>query len=57
MLKKDLFLWTIAAEEAFKKLKITMIQAPVLSLSDFFKPFISKCDASGVGISEILLQD
>lgn len=57
MLKKDLFLWTTATEEAFKKLKIAMMQAPVLSLPDFFKPFIIECDASGVGISAILLQD
>ena len=57
MLKNDSFLWTTAAEEAFKKLKITMTQAPILSLSDFSKPFIIECDASGVGIGAILLQD
>ena len=55
MLKNDSFLWTTAAEEAFKKLKITMTQAPILSLSDFSKPFIIECDAFGVGIGAILL--
>ena len=57
MLKKNSFLWTTAADEAFKKLKIAMTQAPILSLPDFSKLFIIECDASGVGIGAILLQD
>lgn len=55
MLKKDSFEWTSALIEAFDKLKLTRIEGQVLSLPDFSKSFIFKCDAFGVAICAVLL--
>ena len=57
ILKKDAFFWTHEAENAFEELKLTMTQAPVLAFSDFSKPFIVECNASGLGIGGELMQD
>lgn len=57
MLKKDSFEWTPALDEAFEKLKLTMTQAPVLSLPDFSKSFVVECDASGIVVGAVLLQE
>jgi hypothetical protein len=54
--KNQKIVWTIEAEEAFQKLKLALISAPVLVPPDFDKPFIVQCDASDVGIAGILLQ-
>ena len=56
LLKKDSFKWTAEADSAFQHLKATVMNPPVLALPDFSKPFVSECDALGVGISAILMQ-
>jgi hypothetical protein len=49
--------WTPACDEAFGQLKAALVQAPVLVLPDFEKPFTLVCDACDVAIGGILLQD
>lgn len=54
---KDQFYWPTISEEAFNKLKISMIAAPVQALPDFSKRFVIECDACGSGIGAVLMQD
>lgn len=53
--RKDGFGWNVKAQKAFEELKRQITSAPVLSLPNFEKEF--ECDASGVGIGAILMQD
>jgi hypothetical protein len=55
--KKDSFKWGMEAQKAFEELKQKLTSTPVLSLPDFSKPFVIECDASGVGLGAILMQD
>jgi hypothetical protein len=57
LLKNNSFTWTPAAAQAFQTLKTTMCTTPVLALSDFTKTFVLECDASGKGISAVLMQE
>ena len=57
LLKKDSFHWNDAAESAFNQLKEVVSHPPILALPDFTKPFIIDCDASGVGLGAILMQN
>jgi hypothetical protein len=57
MLRKNAFSWTDSAQEAFQALKVAVTQAPVLALPNFSQPFIIECDASGIGIGAVLMQN
>jgi hypothetical protein len=55
--KEGSFKWTNEAKQGFLQLKCAMTQAPVLAFPDFSKTFIIECDASGVGLGPVLMQD
>lgn len=57
LLKKDSFLWTEAAQQAFNTLKHVMISTLVLVLHNFSKPFVLEIDASEITIGAVLSQD
>ena len=57
LLKKDGFLWSDTALKAFNALKAVVSHPPILALPNFSKPFTIECDASGIGLGAILMQD
>lgn len=57
LLKKDSFLWSDKALEAFTRLREAVTHLLVLALPNFSKPFIIECDASGRGLGAVLMQD
>lgn len=56
MLKKNSFLRTQEATDAFYKLKSCLISPAVLAMPDFTKDFVIECDACGLRIGVVLLQ-
>ena len=56
LLKREAFLWSPAATEAFLALKTALTSGPTLELPDFSAPFIVDCDASGTGVGAVLHQ-
>ena len=57
LLKKDIpFQWNDKRQNAFERLKDTLIKAPILTYPDFYKPFIIYTDASGTELGAVLLQ-
>ena len=57
MKKGVVFHWEKAHEESFDTLKDKLTHAPLLQLPNFGKTFELECDASGVGIGGVLMQD
>lgn len=56
LLKKNSFSWTEETTQAFLKLKEAVTNPPVLPLPDFTKTFLIECDAYGVGVGAVLMQ-
>lgn len=57
MLKKDKFLWSDSATQAFNELKLTLISAPVLALPYYFIPFIVETYDSSNGVAVVRMQN
>jgi hypothetical protein len=57
LLKRNAFKWDETADKAFNDLKQVMTTRSVLALPDFNKTFVVECDASGIGIGAVLMQD
>jgi hypothetical protein len=58
LLKKgNKYVWKEACDEAFKHLKKLMTTSPVLAQPDTTKSFDVYCDASGMGLGGVLMQE
>ncbi|WVZ75658.1 hypothetical protein U9M48_023693 [Paspalum notatum var. saurae] len=58
LIKKNAkYMWSPNCEEAFQTLKKLLTSAPVLAQPDVTKPFDVYCDASGNGLSCVLMQE
>jgi hypothetical protein len=55
--KNSLFIWTTDHDVVFQTLQSALIEAPVLALPDFTKPFIIETDAFDYGVGVVLMQD
>ena len=50
------FVWTPSTREAFAVLKLALVQALVLAIPNFAKPFILETDASDTDFGAVLMQ-
>jgi hypothetical protein len=58
LMKKGVpFYWGAAQEHSFNTLIDKLTHAPLLQLPDFGKTFELECNASGIGIGGLLLQE
>jgi hypothetical protein len=58
LLKKgNKYVWSEACDEAFKHLKKLLTTSPVLAQPDTTKSFDVYCDASGIGLGGVLMQE
>jgi hypothetical protein len=58
LIKKGVpFSWGTRQENAFDMLKDKLTHAPLLQLPDFNKTFELECDATGIGLGGVLLQE
>jgi hypothetical protein len=58
LLKKgNKYVWSEACDETFKHLKKLLTTSPVLAQPDTAKPFDVYCDASGIGLGGVLMQE
>jgi hypothetical protein len=55
--KEAKFKWSLQCEEAFLTLKRLLTTTPILAQPDIEKPFDVYCDASGMGLGGVLMQD
>lgn len=54
LLRKDTMLvWTVASQQSFEALKRALVQAHVLAIPNFSKPFVVETDASEGGIGVV----
>ncbi|KAK1630306.1 hypothetical protein QYE76_004621 [Lolium multiflorum] len=51
------FEWGTTQDHAFDEMKRLLTSAPLLALPDFNKQFEIECDASGIGIGGVLMQE
>ncbi|XP_060216386.1 uncharacterized protein LOC132643883 isoform X1 [Lycium barbarum] len=58
LIKKDVpYVWGDAQEKALQELKSMLSSSPLLQLPNFEKAYEIECDASGVGIGGVLMQE
>jgi hypothetical protein len=55
--KDEKFIWTSKFEAAFHTLPTLLTTAPVLAQPDIEKPFDMFCDAFGIGLGRVLVQE
>lgn len=54
--KNTKFSWGKEQQEAFKRIKQKMTEAPIISCPDFSRPFYLQTDASSIGLGAVLFQ-
>ena len=55
--KDEKFVWTLECEAAFHTLRTLLTSAPILAQPDIEKPFNVFCDASGISLGCVLMQE